>query len=91
MLSPNESYTEESESESVHKIISTNKEKYAIYETEHEEPSVTYNPVINEPIYFNIVECGKHILNKLDAMCKRVCMKTSTDKYYTEIFRTITD
>ena len=44
-----ESSTEESESESVHKSIDTDKERYEIYETDHEEPLVTYNPVINEP------------------------------------------
>ena len=46
------SSTEESESESVHKII--NKEKYAIGETKHEEPLVTENPVVKEGIYFNL-------------------------------------
>ena len=40
---------EESEKESVQKII--NKEKYAIDETDHEEPLVTENPVIKEPIH----------------------------------------
>ena len=62
--------TEESESESVHKSINTNKEKYAIDETEHEEPLVKDNPVIDEPIYFNLFKCGNNILNKLDAMCE---------------------
>ena len=42
-----ESSTEESESESLHKSINTNKEKYAIDETENDKPSVIYNPVIN--------------------------------------------
>ena len=73
---------EESKSESVHKSINTNKEKYLIDETEHEEPFITYNPVINKPIYFNLFKCGKNLLNKLDTTCERVCMATSRDRYY---------
>ena len=65
-----ENSTEESESESVHKSINTNKEEDAIDETYHEEPLVTDNPVINKPIYFNLFKCGKHIFNRLDAMYK---------------------
>ena len=49
-----ESSTEEIKSESVYKIINTNKEKYAIHETDHEEPSVTDNSVTNETSYFNL-------------------------------------
>ena len=30
-------------------------------------------------------------MNKLDATYKRACMETPRDKYYTELFRTITD
>ena len=44
-----ESSREEIEPESPHKSINTNKEKYEIYDTEHEEPLVTDNKVINEP------------------------------------------
>ena len=40
--------------------------------------------------YFNIFECGKNILNKIDATCERACMENPRDKYYTELFRTIT-
>ena len=49
-----ESSTEESESECVHKNI--NNEKYANNEAEYLEPSVTYDPVVKEPSYFNIFE-----------------------------------
>ena len=28
-------------------------------ETEHAKPSITNNPFINEPRYFNLFECGK--------------------------------
>ena len=30
-------------------------------------------------------------MNKLDATCKRVCMATSRDRYYTEMYETLTD
>ena len=86
-----ESSTEDSESESVHKSINKNKEKYAIDETEYEESSVTDNPVINEPRYFNLFKCGKNIVNRLDATWKQACMVTSRDRYYMEIFNTPTD
>ena len=49
------------------------------------------DPVVKETRYFKIFECGKNLLNKLYAMCERVCMETPRDKYYTELFRTITD
>ena len=49
----NGSSTEERKSERFHKIINTNKGKYAIGEIEDEEPLVTDNPVINDNIYFN--------------------------------------
>ena len=62
-----ESSTEESESESVHKSI--NKEKYAIDESDHEEPLVTDNPVVKDPRYFKLLKCGNNILNRLDATC----------------------
>ena len=50
---------------------------------------VTDNPVINEPSYFNLFECGKNNLNMFDATCERVCMVTSRDRYYTEMYRTL--
>ena len=52
---------------------------------------VTDNPVIKEPSYFNIFECGKTILNKLDATFKRACMATSRDKNYTKMYETLID
>ena len=63
-----ESSTEESKSKRVHKSINKNKEKYVIDEKKDEEPSVIDNPVINEPIYFNLFGCGINPLNKIDAM-----------------------
>ena len=76
----NESSTQDSESESVHKIINTNKEKDEIDETDDEEPLVTDNPVINKQSYFNLFECDKNFLKNLDDMCERSCMATSEDK-----------
>ena len=52
---------------------------------------VTDDPVVKEPIYFNIFECGKNILNQIDATCERACMENPRDKYYAELYRTITD
>ena len=46
------SSTEEIKSEYIHKNI--NKEKDANNESEYEEPTVTYNPVVKEPRYFNV-------------------------------------
>ena len=50
---------EERVQKSVHKSLNTNKKNYAIDETEDEEPSVSDNPFIIEPRYFNLFECGK--------------------------------
>ena len=51
----------------------------------------TDNPVINELRYFNLFECGKNFLNKIDATCEYVCMETSKDKYYSEMCITLTN
>ena len=87
----NESSTGESESESIQKITNTNKVKYAIYETEHGKLSVTDNTFIKETRYFNLFKCGKNILNRLDATCEQYCMEISRDRYYTEMYKTLTD
>ena len=80
----------ENKSERVHKIINTDKESDKIDETEDKETAVTDNPVINEPRYFNLFKCGKNFLNKLDVTCERACMETSRDKYYKEMYKTLT-
>ena len=82
---------EESKSESVKKRININKEKDYIDETDYEEPLVTDYPVINEPKYFNLLECGKNFLNRLDDICEQACMATSRNRYYKGIFGTLTD
>ena len=66
-----------------------NKEKDAKNEAQHEEHLVTYDPVVKEPSYFKIFQCGKNLLNKLGATCKQACMATSRDKYYTKIYDTL--
>ena len=56
----NKCSTKKDESECVHKSI--NKQKDAKNEAEYEESSVTDEV----PSYFNIFECGRNILNRLD-------------------------
>ena len=50
---------ENGEPESFHKSIKKNKEKYAIDETEDEEPLIKDNPVINEPRYLTYLSVIK--------------------------------
>ena len=74
-----ESSTEESKTECVQRNI--NKEKDAKNEAEHDEPTVTDDPIfVKDPIYFNIFESGKNILNRIDTTCEQACMETSRDK-----------
>ena len=61
--------TEEIKSECVHKNI--NKEKDANNEKDYEEPSVTYDPVVKKPSYFNTFKRRNNILNKLDTTYER--------------------
>ena len=62
------------ESKSVHISVNTSEVKYAMNETKDEEPSITDNPVINVPRYFKLFGCGKHFLNKIDAIYEQECM-----------------
>ena len=50
---------------------------------------VTDNPVVKEPSYFDLFECGKNILSRIDTMCEQACMENSRDKYYTEMYKTL--
>ena len=70
---------------------SVNKGGYSKNEADHEEPSITDNPVGKEPSYFNIFERFNNLVNKLDVTCKRWCMATSTEKYYTKMHETLID
>ena len=67
------------------------KQKKANNEADHEEPTVTDDPVVKEPSYFDILECGKNILNRLDSTREKSCMATPRDKYYMEIYDTLFD
>ena len=84
-----ESSTEKSESECVQKIW--NKEKDTNNKAEYEEHSVTYDPVVREPSYFNKFEYENNDLNKIYATCKRPCMATPREKYYIYIYETLID
>ena len=53
-------------------------------ETKDEEPSVTDNSVINAPSYFKLFECGKKLLNNIDATYEQACMANLQVKWYTE-------
>ena len=81
----NECYTKEEETEFIHNNI--NKQKYAKNEAEYEESSVT-NEV---PRYFNIFECGRNILNRLDVTYEQACMATTKEKFYTKMLETLVD
>ena len=61
--------TNKHESECVHKNI--NKKMDAENEAEYEESSVTYEVLR----YFNIFECGRNTLNRLDMTYKQACME----------------
>ena len=77
--------TEEDESDCVHKNI--NKEKDAKNEADYEESSITYEV----PSYFNIFECDRNILNRLDVTYERECMATTKDKYNTKFLETLAE
>ena len=62
---------------------SINKQKDAKNEVEYEEPSNTHEV----PIYLNIFECGRNILNTLDITYERACMATPKEKYYTNFWK----
>ena len=75
--------TEEDESECVQKNIS--KEEDAKNEADYEGPSVTYE----EPIYFDIFECGNNLGNRIYVTYEQVCMATPRDKYYEKMLETL--
>ena len=41
------------------------------------------------PSYFNILECGKDILNRIEVKYERACMATQEDEYLADILETI--
>ena len=52
---------------------------------EHKEPSVTEKVTS----YFNIYECGRNLLDRLDVTYKRAFMATPRDKYYNALLDTL--
>ena len=72
------------------KSINKLKEKDAIDEIENEEPSVIDYPVINDPIYVSLFQCGKNPLNRIYSTFKQADIATSRDRYYTENCKTLT-
>ena len=76
---------EEDKSEWVHKNI--NKQKTVKIEAEYEESSVS-NEVL---IYFNIFECDRDILNRIEVTYEQVCMATPRYKYYEKMLETLVD
>ena len=72
-------------------LLKKNIEKDARNEAENEEPMVTDDPIVfKEQIYFNTLECGKDILNRIEATCEQMCMAIPRYKYLSELYRTIT-
>ena len=61
--------------------------KDAKNEAEYQEPSVIHNVLS----YFNIFECGKNILNRLDVTYEQACMSTPKDNYYTKLLVNLVD
>ena len=55
------------------------------------KPQVVDNVVINETSYFNLFNCNKNISYRLDSMCEQARMATSIDRYYMEMYKTLTD
>ena len=55
--------------------------KDAKNEVDYEESSVTDEV----PSNFNIFECGRNILNRLDVKYERACMATKKEEYYTDL------
>ena len=78
-----ECYIEEDESECIQKNI--NKQKDSNNETEYKEYSVTHEVTI----YFNILDYGRNILNRIYVTYEQACMATTKEKYYTKMLETL--
>ena len=93
ILSEN-SYTDISKSkrnivnETLSQNNSANVSEYTIAELkekEYKEPSVTKEL----KSYFNILECGRNILDRLDVRYQKAFMATPQDKYYTRMLKNL--
>ena len=56
-------------------------------DAEYKEPSVTKEV----PIYFNIFECGRNLVERLDVTYERACLATPKEKYYEKMLETPVD
>ena len=77
-------------SEDMDELCSTEKHisEYTITEqvdAEYEESSITKEV----PSCFDVFECGRNILDRLDVTYERACMATPEDKYYTKLLKTL--
>ena len=43
------------------------------------------------PRYFNIYECGRNLLNRLEVTFEQACMAKTKDKYYMKMLETLVD
>ena len=93
-LSENQSKdVSESECDIVHETLSQNNSADVpdnviteLKDDEHKEPSVT-EKVTN---YFNIFECGRNLLDKLDVTYQQAFMATSAqDEYYRDMTKSL--
>ena len=64
-----------------------NKQKDANDDADYEESSVTHEV----PIYFNIFEYGRNILNRIDVTYEQSHMYTPIDEYYEKMLDTLVD
>ena len=55
--------------------------------TSYKEPSVTKEVTS----YFNIFECGRNILDRLDVTYERACTDTPKEKHYNMLLDTLVD
>ena len=81
---------EESESKSVHKMdlsVNTSEVKY----TKDEEPSITDSLLIKAPGYLKLFECDKEFFKNLDATHECACTANAKDKYWAEMYDTLTN
>ena len=77
--------TEEYKSQCVHKNII--KQKDANNDAEYEESSVTHEVLS----YFNILKCGRNLLNRIYVTYERACIVIPIDKYYEKMLETLVD
>ena len=69
--------------------IIVNKSK--VKDANDEEPLIRYIFLIKAPGYFKILKCGKELFKNLDATYERACIKNEKNRYWTEMYDTITN